>query len=97
LENLLTYDRTFGKHKINAVGLYSAEGNRYISSYMSAKNVPADFFQYYNLGQSPQADISVRPEDQQYYQNGLLSYMGRVFILLIISICLLQLTCRWFI
>lgn len=78
LENLLTYDRTFGKHKINAVGLYSAEGNRYISSYMSAKNVPADFFQYYNLGQSPQADITVRPEDQTYTQTGLLSAMGRV-------------------
>ncbi|SEM29661.1 TonB-linked outer membrane protein, SusC/RagA family [Chryseobacterium taichungense] len=78
LENLLTYDRTFGKHKINAVGLYSAEGNRYISSYMSAKNVPADFFQYYNLGQSPQADITVRPEDQTYNQTGLLSAMGRV-------------------
>ncbi|KQT22542.1 SusC/RagA family TonB-linked outer membrane protein [Chryseobacterium sp. Leaf405] len=77
LENLLTYDRTFGKHKINAVALYSAEGNRYISSYMSAKNVPADFFQYYNLGQSPQADISVKPEDQIYLQRGLLSYMGR--------------------
>ncbi|WP_346985053.1 SusC/RagA family TonB-linked outer membrane protein [Chryseobacterium sp. POE27] len=78
LENLLTYDRTFGKHKINAVGLYSAEGNRLISSYMSAKNVPADFFQYYNLGQSPQADITVRPEDQSYSQTGLLSAMGRV-------------------
>jgi TonB-linked SusC/RagA family outer membrane protein len=78
LENLLTYDRTFGKHKINAVGLYSAEGNRYISTYMSAKNVPADFFQYYNLGQSPQADISVKPEDQQYNQTGLLSAMGRL-------------------
>jgi len=77
LENLLTYDRTFGKHKINAVALYSAEGNRYISSYISAKNVPADFFQYYNLGQSPQADISVKPEDQFYSQRGLLSYMGR--------------------
>ncbi|KQM29932.1 SusC/RagA family TonB-linked outer membrane protein [Chryseobacterium sp. Leaf201] len=78
LENLLTYDRTFGKHKINAVGLYSAEGNRFVSSYMSARNVPADFFQYYNLGQAPQADISVKPEDQQYIQNGLLSAMGRV-------------------
>ncbi|MCD9855222.1 SusC/RagA family TonB-linked outer membrane protein [Epilithonimonas sp. JDS] len=78
IENLLTYDRTFGKHKINAVGLYSAEGNRYISTYMSAKNVPADFFQYYNLGQSPQADISVKPEDQQYWQTGLISGMGRV-------------------
>ncbi|RZJ90336.1 MAG: SusC/RagA family TonB-linked outer membrane protein [Chryseobacterium sp.] len=78
LENLLTYDRTFGKHKINAVGLYSAEGNRYISTYMSARNVPADFFQYYNLGQAPQADISVKPEDQQYNQTGLISAMGRV-------------------
>jgi len=78
LENLLTYDRTFGKHKVNAVGLYSAEGNRLTSSYMSAKNVPADFFQYYNLGQSPQADITVKPEDQVYWQTGLLSAMGRV-------------------
>ncbi|MPT32815.1 MAG: SusC/RagA family protein, partial [Chryseobacterium sp.] len=78
LENLLTYDRTFGKHKINAVGLYSAEGNRYISTYMSAINVPADFFQYYNLGQSPQADITVNPNDQIYRQTGLLSAMGRV-------------------
>lgn len=78
VENLLTYDRTFGKHKVNAVGLYSAEGNRFTSSYMSAKNVPADFFQYYNLGQSPQADITVRPEDQRYEQTGLLSAMGRV-------------------
>lgn len=78
LENLLTYDRTFGKHKINAVALYSAEDNKYTSSYMSAKNVPADFFQYYNLGQSPQADITVRPEDQVYTKNGLLSAMGRI-------------------
>ncbi|WP_415327911.1 SusC/RagA family TonB-linked outer membrane protein [Chryseobacterium sp. MMS23-Vi53] len=78
LENLLTYDRTFGKHKVNAVGLYSAEGNRFTSSYMSAKNVPADFFQYYNLGQSPQADITVNPNDQRYEQTGLLSAMGRV-------------------
>lgn len=78
LENLLTYDRTFGKHKVNAVALYSAEQNKYTSSYMSAKNVPADFFQYYNLGQSPQADITVRPEDQAYSKTGLLSAMGRI-------------------
>ncbi|SDG24586.1 SusC/RagA family TonB-linked outer membrane protein [Epilithonimonas hungarica] len=77
LENLLTYDKTFGKHKINAVGLYSAEQNRYISSYMSAQNIPADFFQYYNLGQAPQANISVRPEDQVYRETALMSYMGR--------------------
>ena len=77
IENLLTYDKTFGKHKINAVGLYSSEQNTYISNYMSAKNVPADFFQYYNLGQSPQADITVSPNDQYYARTGLMSYMGR--------------------
>ena len=38
LENLLTYDRTFGgKHSINAVALYSAEQNRYNRSSMSAR------------------------------------------------------------
>ncbi|PZR12196.1 MAG: SusC/RagA family protein [Flavobacterium psychrophilum] len=78
LENLLTYDKTFGKHKVNAVGLYSAEQSRYVSNYMSAQNIPADFFQYYNLGQAPQANILVRPEDQFYSQTALMSYMGRV-------------------
>ncbi|KQR94321.1 SusC/RagA family TonB-linked outer membrane protein [Chryseobacterium sp. Leaf180] len=77
IENLLTYDRTFGKHKINAVGLYSAEGNRFVSSFISARNVPADFFQYYNIGQAPQADIQINPSNQAYRQFGLISGMGR--------------------
>lgn len=77
LENLLTYDKTFGKHKINAVGLYSSEQNTWMGGSMSAKNVPADFFQYYNLGQSPQTDITVNPGDQYYGRSGLMSYMAR--------------------
>ncbi len=77
IENLLTYDKTFGKHKINAVALYSSEQNTIMNSYISAKNVPSDFFQYYNLGQSPQADITVSPSNQYYARTGLVSYMGR--------------------
>ncbi|RTZ49345.1 hypothetical protein EJ377_01405 [Chryseobacterium arthrosphaerae] len=36
LENMVTYDRTFGKHKINATALYSAEQTRFNSSLIAA-------------------------------------------------------------
>ena len=48
LENLITYDRTFGKHKINATALYSAEQTRFNSSSIAARDVPIDAFQYFN-------------------------------------------------
>lgn len=78
LENLLTYDRTFGKHKINATALYSSEQTTFNSSYISAKNIPADSFQFYNLGQAPQTDITIDPNNQNYFKTGLISWMGRV-------------------
>ena len=52
LENLLTYDKTFGKNTINFTGLYSAEQTQYTSLYASATKIPNDAFQYYNLGQA---------------------------------------------
>jgi TonB-linked SusC/RagA family outer membrane protein len=79
IENLLSYDRTFaGKHKLNAVAMYSTEQSKYNSSNMSAKNIPADAFQFYNLGQAAAADITVSPNNQGYTVNGLMSMMGRV-------------------
>ncbi|HEU4903693.1 MAG TPA: SusC/RagA family TonB-linked outer membrane protein, partial [Flavisolibacter sp.] len=76
LENLLTYDRTFGgKHSINAVALYSAEQNKYNRSSMSAKDIPADAFQFYNLGQAT-GEITIDPNGQDYQLSGLLSWMG---------------------
>ena len=51
VENLLTYDRTFaGKHQLNVVALYSAEENFFNRSYITAKDIPADAFLFYNLG-----------------------------------------------
>ena len=45
LENLLSYDNTFGgKHTVNAVALYSAEQSKYNRSNMSAQDIPADAF-----------------------------------------------------
>ena len=49
IENLLSYDRAFGKHNINVVGMYSAEETTYESTGASAQGIPADYFQYYAL------------------------------------------------
>jgi TonB-dependent starch-binding outer membrane protein SusC len=78
IENLLTFDRTFaGKHQVNVVALYSAEQSMYNSSYVTARDIPADAFQFYNLGRAA-GEIAVNPDYQGYYKTGLLSYMGRV-------------------
>jgi len=78
VENLLTYDRTFAqKHKINAVALYSAQQNTYNYSSVSARDIPSDAFQFYNLGLAAGEKI-IDPANQSYTQTGLKSYMGRV-------------------
>lgn len=78
IENLLTYDRVFAdKHKINAVGMYSAEQTTYNKSNVSARDIPAEYFQYYNLGTAA-GEITVSPGNQSYRQSGLMSWMGRV-------------------
>lgn len=78
VENLLTYERTFaGKHQVNAVGMYSAEQTMYNRSQMSAKSIPADAFQYFNLGHAS-GEKTIDPNSQDYQVSGLMSYMGRV-------------------
>ncbi|EOZ92821.1 TonB-dependent receptor [Indibacter alkaliphilus LW1] len=78
LENLITYDKIFAdKHIINFTGLYSAEQNKFHRSRMWAREIPADQFQFYNLGFAD-GEIQINPNDQQYQVWGLLSYMGRI-------------------
>ncbi len=78
LENILSYDRTFGgKHTINAVALYSSEQNKYNRSNMSAQDIPADAFAFYNLGQAA-GQLTINPANQDYQLWGLMSAMGRV-------------------
>ncbi len=77
VENLLNYDRTFAhKHTLNVVALYSAEQNKYSRSSMSAKDLPADAFQFYNLGQAV-GEKTIDPNNQDYQLTGLMSWMGR--------------------
>lgn len=78
VEHLLTFDRTFGAHTINAVGLFSAEKSIYYSSNISAKNLPSDYMLYYNIAQAPVEDLNFNPSWQGYSDSGLRSMMGRV-------------------
>lgn len=78
VEHLLTFDRTFGVHNINAVGLFSAEKSIYYSSNISAKNIPNDYMLYFNIAQAPAEDLNFNPSWQNYTDYGLRSMMGRV-------------------
>ncbi|WP_200978026.1 TonB-dependent receptor [Echinicola sp. 20G] len=78
VENILTYDKTFAdKHIVNVTALYSSEQNQYNRSRMFARDIPADQFQFYNLGYA-NGEIQINPDDQQYELWGLKSVMGRV-------------------
>ena len=74
VENLLTYDRTFGKHQINLVGMYSAEQTTFEQTGGNAQDIPADYFLYYNLASAlGQKNLA----SYNYWQSGLISWMGR--------------------
>lgn len=78
VENLLTYDRTFNeKHQLNVVGMFSAEETVYTKSHIAAKDIPAEYFQYYNIGRA-EGTITVDPNNWNYQKSGLMSWMGRV-------------------
>lgn len=78
VENLLTYDKIFAdKHFVNVTALYSTEQNKFHRSRMTARDIPADQFQFYNIGLA-NGEIQVNPGDQSYELWGLMSYMGRV-------------------
>lgn len=76
VENLLTYDKVFGKHNINTTALFSAEQTTWHKNYMEGEKIPNDAFQYYNIGQA--GLITVAPDDQGYNRHALMSWMGRV-------------------
>ena len=78
LENLLSYDRSFGGvHNLSVLGLFSVQEDRFNSSSVGAQDIPNEAFQYFNLGQAA-GELTVNPNNQDYSVTGLVSYMGRV-------------------
>lgn len=74
VENLITYDKSFGKHNISLTGLYSAEQTTFEQTYISGIDI-AETFQYHNIAMA--GTVTVDPANQRYYQSGLMSWMGR--------------------
>jgi len=77
IEHLLTYDKQFDKHRVTINGLYAAEQSHYDRSYINATNIPADHFLYWNIGRAPTENIIFNPDNQQYWERGMISWMGR--------------------
>ncbi|MDO4758269.1 MAG: TonB-dependent receptor [Rikenellaceae bacterium] len=77
VENIVTFDRTFAdKHRVNVVGMYSAEETKFTKSHVAGKEIPAEYFQYYNIGQAA-GEITVDPSKWDYQKSGLMSWMAR--------------------
>lgn len=73
LENLLTYDKTFGLHKLNFTGLYSIQESATQSNQFDNTNIAADYLAYYNPTYG--ANLTGRGS---YSKWDILSYMGRI-------------------
>lgn len=60
LENIITYDKTIGKHKFTVTGLYSFQEDHSHNTSVSKDSIDEDFIQFYNLGQA-NASNNVKP------------------------------------
>ena len=74
LENILTYDKTIGKHSINLVGLFSSQYNSTDSSSLSARGIPITKSTFHDLGSAE----TITGIGSSLTEWGLLSYMGRL-------------------
>ncbi|MCF0202603.1 MAG: SusC/RagA family TonB-linked outer membrane protein, partial [Bacteroidaceae bacterium] len=78
VENILTYDNTFAeKHHLNVTAMFSAEQTIWDQTYISGQKIPAEYFQFYNIGYAEQ-NLAVPTGSQGYTKSGLMSWMGRV-------------------
>ncbi|MFN8253558.1 MAG: TonB-dependent receptor [Ferruginibacter sp.] len=78
LENILTYDKTIGKHKFTVTGLYSYQEDHSHNTFVSKDSIDEDFIQFYNLGQA-NASNNVKPVvSGSEVSYALESYMGRL-------------------
>ncbi len=73
LENLLIYNRIFGKSAVNFTGLYSLQQSESQSNSFSDNTVAADFLQFYN----PQYSSNLTGSGS-YSKWDIISYMGRL-------------------
>jgi TonB-dependent starch-binding outer membrane protein SusC len=78
LENIVTYDKTIGKHRFTVTGLYSFQEDHSHNTSVSKDSIDEDFIRFYNLGQA-NASNNVKPTvSGSEVSYALESYMLRV-------------------
>lgn len=73
LENLLTYNKSFGEHNLGLTALQSVAQQDSTRSATTVINLPYETAEWYNLGLG-----TISGYDSRFEQYRLLSYMGRV-------------------
>lgn len=77
IENQLIYDRTYAdKHKVNFIGLYSAQKTEFDNIGLTVQNVPNELSLWYNLDAALSEDIT--SYGTGYSATAIESYMARV-------------------
>jgi TonB-linked SusC/RagA family outer membrane protein len=75
-ENLLTYDKNFGKHHIDVTGLYSIQQQQYHNTYVSKDSMYSDQTQYFDMSQATPTPYAVVSGSEA--SSTVISYMARV-------------------
>ena len=73
IENILSYSKKVGEHKLDATALYSFEENKGTVNSISASRFPNDFLTYYSMGQAALIEPSY-----DYNETKLISQMLRL-------------------
>jgi len=75
-EQVLTYNKTFGLHKINALAGFSFRHEIYKSDYMAGNGVPSQYFQYVSSTAVPDG---VSATESDWKMAGLFSRLGYIY------------------
>ncbi len=77
IEHQLIFDRTIAqKHRVNVIGLYSAQRTEFDNIGLGVQNVPNELALWYNLDAALSEDIT--SYGTGFSVSGLISYMGRI-------------------
>ena len=74
VENLLTYNKTFGDHVLGLTGLFSVQENQYENHYASVAGLPYEYQKWYNLSTA----TTINALRSRFLPWALMSGMGRV-------------------
>lgn len=73
INNSLEYNKTFGKHKLQAQALQEVQKNWFRAQQFNGTGLPADFMQDYNWLQVN----AITPQGGNFNERALIGYMGR--------------------